>query len=36
MRHGLSEANVELIEKPYTPLELARKIREVLDEKPND
>ena len=32
VRHGLLEADVAFIQKPCTPLALARKIRRVLDE----
>lgn len=31
VRHGLLEANVSFIQKPFTPIELARKVRQVLD-----
>jgi len=31
LRRGLSEAYVSFIEKPYTPLALARRVRQVLD-----
>ena len=31
LRHGLMEATVSYIQKPFTPLGLARKTREVLD-----
>lgn len=34
MRHGLLEESVAFIEKPYTPISLARKVRQVLDERP--
>ncbi len=32
VRQGLLEASVAFIQKPYTPVSLARKVREVLDQ----
>jgi two-component system, cell cycle sensor histidine kinase and response regulator CckA len=32
VRHGLLEADISFIQKPYTPLGLAEKVRQVLDE----
>jgi len=32
LHHGLLEKDVELLNKPYSRLELARRIREVLAE----
>ena len=29
-QHGLSDADINLIEKPFTPVALARKLREIL------
>jgi len=31
VHHGVLDANVEFIQKPFTPVGLSKKIREVLD-----
>jgi CheY-like chemotaxis protein len=31
VRHGLAEATVDFLQKPFTPLVLATKVREILD-----
>jgi len=33
LRHGIAEARTAFIEKPYLPDDLARKVREILDER---
>jgi CheY-like chemotaxis protein len=33
MRHGIVESGVFFLQKPFSPLALARKVREVLDEE---
>ena len=33
VRYGLSQENVEFLQKPYNPASLARKVRQILDRK---
>ena len=33
VRHGILEANVAFLQKPFTSTSLAKKVREVLDKK---
>ena len=32
VRHGIEQENVKLLQKPFSPLALTRKVREVLDD----
>jgi CheY-like chemotaxis protein len=32
VRHGLLEADIDFIQKPYTPMDLAQKVRQALDD----
>jgi two-component system, cell cycle sensor histidine kinase and response regulator CckA len=34
LRHGIEEARTAFLEKPYLPDELARKIRQILEQRP--
>jgi two-component system, cell cycle sensor histidine kinase and response regulator CckA len=34
LRHGIAEAHTAFIEKPYLPDDLARKVRNILDRRP--
>jgi hypothetical protein len=33
VRHGVLEAEVAFLQKPFTPVALAAKVRQVLDQK---
>jgi two-component system, cell cycle sensor histidine kinase and response regulator CckA len=35
LRHGVSESTVAFLQKPFSPIGLARKVREVLDTREN-
>ena len=32
--HGVREADFEFLQKPFTPVALAQKVRDVLDARP--
>lgn len=36
VRHGVLDANVAFLQKPFTPTSLAKKVQEVLDGKPTE
>jgi DNA-binding response OmpR family regulator len=36
VHHGLLDAKVEFIQKPFTPVALAKRVREVIDSNGNN